>query len=163
MSASGDFDAVLAKLTKDSFVQSDVDALRSNLAAEKDIPLNEKNVEKVELDLASLLAIGTARAHQSEAVRILETLIEKNTPHIELCFLWLAVARYLLGEFREARLTIEKLLLRKPDDVLARRVLEAIRTRVKRDGLSGLAIVFAVAVISAMAGSYFGHVRRSTN
>ena len=162
LSKSNDlFESEIVKLISELSNGEKVKQFRQDAAAEGEVALNAKGLERAELSLACALALGSDRASYFEACRLLESLIDRNCAELDIAYFWLAIARFHLGEFRESRLCCEKLLLRKPDNVLGRRLLELVRERVKRNGLSGLAIVFGVAVVSALAGSMFGAMRRA--
>jgi hypothetical protein len=156
------FESELELLKKDIATNDVVTRLRNDLTAEVDVPLNVKGVERAETSLACALALSPKRAHNFEATKLLNKQIEQNGSQTDICHLWIAIARLNLGEFRESRLWCERLLLRRPDEILARKVLELVRRRVMRDGLSGLGIVVAVAVISAIAGNLFARVRANS-
>jgi len=155
------FETVLSGLRKEVMgnERNVIEQLRSNLVAESDVALNVKGVERAELALGCALALSEARSDNFEATKLLQGMIDQNSSQTDLCYFWVAIARFHLGEFREARLWCEKLLLRHPDNVLPRKLLARIRYRVRRDGLSGLGIIVAVAVISAVAGNLFGRLR----
>lgn len=153
------FEAEIVTLQREIELNDVVKKLKNDLIAEMEVPLNVKGIERAEISLACALALSNKRAENYEAIKILQKQIEQNCSQMDICHLWLALSRLNLGEFRESRLWCERLLLRRPDEILARKVLEVVRKRVMRDGISGLGVVVAVAVVSAVAGNLFARFR----
>ena len=158
---SDKFELELNCLRREVEMNDVVNQLKKDLIAESEVALNVKGVERAEISLGCALALSEHRSNNSEATTLFQTMIEQNCSQLDQCYFWIAIARFHLGEFREARIWCEKLLLRRPDDAVSRSLLNLVRNRVMRDGFSGLGIVVAVAFLSAVAGNVFGNMRRS--
>lgn len=99
------------------------------------------------------LALSRKRNNNQTAVHVLEELQESFPEVTGDCMLFRAVAKFHLGEYRDARLLCEGLLRREPERVAPSRLHALIQKRVKEDGISGLTVVVGVTLAAALAGT----------
>lgn len=130
--------------------------LRKRLEAERKMCLDVSSTYPISLNLAVVLAFSTCRAELHESLSILGNLMQvgDSKDHEEYS-IWSAVAHYHLGEYRSARLVCEAIILQRSSqfESLAQALLELNRSRVNRDGLSGLGMLAFVVVAATLVGT----------
>jgi hypothetical protein len=142
-----------------------IEQLRKNkIEVEQNLLPASKGLAQTKLDLGTALALSRERIDNVEACQILDE-VQRESAFASLLFeslFWMACARLHLGEFREARILCERLLRRDPESIVAKTLLNVIRSKVRSDGMKGLVVVVLVASVAAIAGHLFGSMRRNS-
>lgn len=117
--------------------------------------VNSKVIQTYRLNYGVVLAFSGNRQNNYKGIELLSEQLDLSPLYTSDCLLYMAIAKYNLGEYRDGRILCEDLLKREPTRVSASNLYELIRAKVKEDGRAGLGLVFSVIVFAAIFSKFF--------
>ena len=117
--------------------------------------INSKVIQTYRLNYGVVLAFSGDRQNNYRGIQLLSEQLDLSPLYASECLLYMAIAKYNLGEYRDARMLCEDLLKREPTRTSASNLYELIRTKVKEDGRAGLGLIVSVIVFAAIFSKLF--------